>query len=121
MLDDEARSAIGVPHPTGRAAMRMLEAEGFAAEGYVDIFDGGPTMTARTDRVESVKQAKKAVVSQADAETGERALIATGHLSSFRCCFGARAFLDDGTVAIDSQAADTLDVKPGNEVWSVAR
>jgi arginine N-succinyltransferase len=41
MLSDSARSAIGVPHPSGRAAMRMLEEEGFAHEGYVDIFDGG--------------------------------------------------------------------------------
>ncbi|PZO72601.1 MAG: arginine N-succinyltransferase, partial [Pelagerythrobacter marensis] len=30
MLDDEARKAIGMPHPSGRAAMRMLEDEGFA-------------------------------------------------------------------------------------------
>ncbi|WEK46613.1 MAG: arginine N-succinyltransferase [Candidatus Andeanibacterium colombiense] len=121
MLDDEARSAIGVPHPTGRAAMRMLEAEGFAAEGYVDIFDGGPTMTARTDKVESVRNAKRAAISRIEAESGERALIATGQLSGFRCCFGARDFLDDGTVAIDSRTADLLDVQPGDEVWSVAR
>ena len=121
MLDDEARSAIGVPHPSGRAAMRMLEAEGFAAEGYVDIFDGGPTMTARTDKVESVMKAKQAAVSATDAASGERALIATGHLSTFRCCFGERSFLDDGTVAIDAQAAGLLDVKPGDEVWSVAK
>ena len=41
MLGKDARKAIGVPHPSGRAAMRMLENEGFAHEGYVDIFDGG--------------------------------------------------------------------------------
>ncbi|NWN23137.1 arginine N-succinyltransferase, partial [Escherichia coli] len=48
MLQESARSVIGLPHPSGRAAMRMLESEGFAWERYVDIFDGGPTMTART-------------------------------------------------------------------------
>ncbi len=121
MLGDEARSAIGVPHPSGRAAMRMLEAEGFAFEGYVDIFDGGPTMTARTDKVESVMKAKKAVLSGAEVDKGERALIATGHLAGFRCCFGARSFDENGAVAIDSRAADLLDVQPGDEVWSVAR
>ena len=35
--------------------MRMLENEGFRYEGYVDIFDGGPSMVARTDEVKSVK------------------------------------------------------------------
>src|SRR3546814_8723474 len=58
MLNEHARSVIGVPHPTGRAAMRMLENEGFAFENYVDIFDGGPTMTARTDQVASIRDAK---------------------------------------------------------------
>ena len=62
MLPELARSAIGLPHPSGRAAMRMLEAEGFAYEGYVDIFDGGPTMTARTDKVESICNAKRGAV-----------------------------------------------------------
>ena len=47
MLPESARAVIGVPHPSGRAAMQMLEREGFEFDGYVDIFDGGPTM-ART-------------------------------------------------------------------------
>ena len=60
MLTDGARAAIGLPHPSGRAAMRMLEHEGFAFENYVDIFDGGPTMTARTDQVRTVREARPA-------------------------------------------------------------
>ena len=47
MLPESARAIMGVPHPSGRAAMRMLEQEGFAGDGYVDIFDGGPTMVGR--------------------------------------------------------------------------
>jgi arginine N-succinyltransferase len=120
MLSDTARSAIGVPHPSGNAAMRMLEHEGFAFEGYVDIFDGGPTMTARTDKVASIAEAKPARLVAAECDKGERALIATGHLASFRCCLGARAELDGG-LAIDSRAADVLDAKTGDELWSVAR
>src|SRR3546814_14367205 len=34
MLTDSARSVIGMPHPNGRAAMRMLETEGFTNPGY---------------------------------------------------------------------------------------
>src|SRR3546814_15285792 len=61
MLNEHARSVIGVPHPTGRAAMRMLENEGFAFENYVDIFDGGPTMTARTDQAASIRSEERRV------------------------------------------------------------
>ena len=121
MLSDEARKVIGMPHPTGRAAMRMLENEGFAAEGYVDIFDGGPTMIARTDNVKSIAGSASAQVSSVVLDTGEKALVATGSLTDFRCCYGARAMQGDGTIALDSSAADTLDVKVGDIVWSVAR
>lgn len=121
MLDDAARSVIGVPHPTGRAAMRMLENEGFRYENYVDIFDGGPTMIARTDDVKSVKEAQSREIAKIDLEKGERAILATGKLGEFQSCFGARALNDDGTISIDSIAADVLNVKPGDTVWSVAR
>ena len=121
MLSDDARSVIGLPHPTGRAAMRMLENEGFAAEGYVDIFDGGPSMIARTDRVKSIAEAKQAEVGTVDLESGEKALLATGRLNDFRSCYGIRSIGQNGEIAIDAQAADVLDVQAGDIVWSVAK
>jgi len=121
MLQESARSVIGLPHPTGRAAMRMLENEGFSAEGYVDIFDGGPTMIARTDKVKSIREAKPAKLTGIDLEKGERALVATGRLANFRSCYGARKSHEDGSISLDAQAADVLDVKPGDTLWSVAR
>ena len=120
MLDDAARTAIGMPHPSGRAAMRMLEDEGFRHDGYVDIFDGGPTMTARTDEVRSVREAKAATIARADLDGGERAILATGRLGEFRSCFGLRA-IDGGGIAIDAMSAEVLRVTTGDEVWSVAR
>ncbi len=121
MLGDDARKVIGMPHPSGRAAMRMLESEGFAYEGYVDIFDGGPTMTARTNQVRSIAEAKPGELSGCDLDLGERALLATGTLGSFRACFGMREFQPDGSLHIDRNACAALSVKDGDEVWSVAR
>ena len=121
MLPTTARSAIGLPHPSGRAAMRMLEAEGFAYEGYVDIFDGGPTMTARTDKVESIANAREAkVVSVERAEGATKALVATGLLADFRCAF-AQIAERDGGIAIDPEAAHATGVKAGDRVWHVGR
>jgi arginine N-succinyltransferase len=121
MLSEDARSVIGIPHPTGRAAMRMLEDEGFRSEGYVDIFDGGPTMVARTDNVTSVKNSCEAMVTGLSVDEGERAILATGRLGTFRACFGARVMDGEGGIAIDSASADLLDVCEGDVVWSVAR
>ncbi|MGB3471636.1 MAG: arginine N-succinyltransferase [Erythrobacter sp.] len=121
MLREEARSVIGVPHPTGRAAMRMLENEGFSYDGYIDIFDGGPTMVAHTDQVASVMGSSSATLTGMEIDEGERAILATGHLDTFRACYGARQFDGDGNISIDSAAADTLDVTPGETIWSVGR
>lgn len=121
MLSEDARSVIGVPHPTGRAAMRMLEDEGFRADGYVDIFDGGPTMVARTDNVTSVKNSSQRRVTGLTASEGERAILATGRLGTFRACFGARVLDGEDGIAIDSASADLLDVCEGDMVWSVVR
>jgi len=120
MLDDDAREVIGLPHPTGRAAMKMLEKEGFRFEGYVDIFDGGPTMLARTDDVVSVADAKPLTLGSTALDKGERALIATGHLTDFRCSYGSRS-IDGDTIAIDATGAATLQVGEGDTVWSVPK
>jgi arginine N-succinyltransferase len=120
MLGDAARSAIGVPHPSGRAAMRMLEEEGFAHQGYIDIFDGGPTMTAETDKVRSVADAQPATVTATDCGEGRKVILATGRLAAFRSCFGACEPSESG-VALDAQAAEALEVGVGDTVWWVAR
>jgi arginine N-succinyltransferase len=121
MLDDDARDVIGLPHPTGRAAMRMLENEGFRYDGYVDIFDGGPTMTARTDDVKSIRESRRAKIASATLDIGERAIIAAGTLGSFRSAFGMREVRPDGTIEIDHRSANLLGLSEGDEVWSVAR
>ena len=120
LLSEDAKKVIGLPHPSGRAAMRMLENEGFAYQGYVDIFDGGPTMTADTDRVVSIANAQALPVSDTELQKGEKALLATGRLQDFRCCYGARDVSEDG-IAIDHQAADLLRVGKGETIWSIAR
>ena len=120
MLDEEARKVIGLPHPSGRAAMRMLQDEGYSYQGYVDIFDGGPTMLADTDKVRSIAGAHHGEVVNATLEKGEKALIAAGQFADFRCCYGAREVRGD-TVAIDAEAAELLRVGKGDSVWSIAR
>lgn len=120
MLPEEARRVIGLPHPSGRAAMRMLENEGFAYQGYVDIFDGGPTMTALTDQVKSVREAVAAKVTSTALDKGENVLLASGRHGAFRCCFGQRRLGSEG-IAIDPGSAKLLGLGQGDEVWSIAR
>nr|WP_249403774.1 arginine N-succinyltransferase [Sphingomonas sp. CFBP 13720] len=119
MLPDSARAVIGLPHPNGRAAMRMLENEGFAFENYVDIFDGGPSMTARTDQIATIRGRREGTI-VAIAEGGTPSLLSTGRLAGFRACLGDVTVRDDG-IAIDAAAAAALDVEIGESICHVAR
>jgi arginine N-succinyltransferase len=119
MLTETARASIGIPHPSGRAAMRMLENEGFSYESYVDIFDGGPTMTARTDAIRSVVEAQDAQI-VALGDGGEKSLIATGQLTDFRAGY-AHIALGDGGVIVDAEGAATIGVGVGDRISHVPR
>lgn len=120
MLSEGARAAIGLPHPSGRAAMRMLENEGFAFENYIDIFDGGPTMTARTDKVRSIVEARDARIIAVDRDGGTQALVATGRLKDFRCAFGLVRDAAEGVV-VSRECAATLNIGEDDIVTHVAR
>jgi arginine N-succinyltransferase len=120
MLSESARATIGLPHPSGRAAMRMLENEGFAFENYIDIFDGGPTMTARTDKVRTVRDAQYTKVVACDRDGGEASLVATGRLADFRCAH-AKVRPCEGGVVLDPVAAKAIGVREGDEILHAGR
>jgi arginine N-succinyltransferase len=99
LLSPEAQSAIGKPHPAGTAAMKLLEAEGFACQGYVDLFDAGPTLQANVADLRTVKDSNSAIVNADGAPNGverERMLLAAGRLLDFRAWQGHGRIADEG-------------------------
>jgi len=112
LLPDTARSVMAIPHPSGRAAMRMLEREGFKYERHIDIFDGGPTMEAKTDEVRTIRDAKPLKVAEI-GPGGKTALLASGELKEFVACYGAVSTGKGGTATLDAKAAGLLDIKVG--------
>jgi arginine N-succinyltransferase len=121
LLADSAKAVIGQPHPSGRAALRMLEAEGFTFDRYVDIFDGGPTVTAQIDKIRTVRESALETVCEIDDGGKTRMIVATGRLKKFRaCCASVRRVPRKG-IAIDAEAARMLGVKIGDDVLAVAK
>ena len=106
MLPEGAREVIGRPHDSGLPAMRMLESEGFAFDGYVDPFDGGPTMCARTDNLRTVRDSRAEAVTALAEDAGamERRLFAHGRLGDFRAWSG-HAWTGGGLVLPAEEAA----------------
>ena len=58
LLSPDARDAIGAVHADTRPARTMLEQEGFRYEGYVDIFDAGPTLECFRDNIHAARQSQ---------------------------------------------------------------
>jgi arginine N-succinyltransferase len=116
MLSDTARQVIGLPHPSGRAAMRMLEKEGFRFENYIDIFDGGPTMTAQTDAVRTIRDACDGTVLAIDHDGGEASLVAAGRLKDFSAAYGKVRKLDGDRVVLDPACASALGIGEGGTI-----
>ncbi len=121
MLPENARAVMGVPHPSGRAAMKMLEDEGFACQGYVDIFDGGPTMSAETDRIRTIRESRELEVGAINGAVGNRMMVASGHLQDFSACYARISTSADGTVTIDDKAAEMLEVRQGSTFLAMGR
>src|SRR5436190_18724437 len=58
LLPTAAREAIGAVHVDAAPARAMLEQEGFRYEGYVDIFDAGPTLECFRDTIDAVRRSQ---------------------------------------------------------------
>ncbi|MCA3001146.1 MAG: arginine N-succinyltransferase [Rhodocyclaceae bacterium] len=63
LLPAAAKLAIGQLHPDGELPFSILMDEGFEADTYVDIFDGGPTVEARVETLRSVRLQRRMTVS----------------------------------------------------------
>ena len=115
LLPKEAQDVIGQVHHNTRPAKAMLEQEGFAYRGIVDIFDGGPSVHAEASQIriirENIQCELKKTVSQVD---GIRMLIAKPQLE-FRCCLG-NVSIEGNAATIDQDTAQRLDLKPGDRV-----
>ena len=53
LLPGPAQAAMGQIHPDGELAFRLLTQEGFEADEYIDIFDGGPILQAHKNALRS--------------------------------------------------------------------
>ena len=88
LLPQSARDVIGKVHEDTRPARSLLEAEGFRYEGYVDIFDAGPTVEAYRDNIRAVRESRilhYALRNDEPAADEPWWLVSNRRLRDFRC------------------------------------
>ncbi|MGN6826962.1 arginine N-succinyltransferase [Paucibacter sp. M5-1] len=91
LLPEDAQWAIGQLHPVGELPFAILQAEGFDADTYIDIFDGGPTVEASLAMLRSVRHARTLPLRAGAVTLGLPAwhLIATSGREDFRAVLAA--------------------------------
>jgi len=114
LLSESGRAVVGQPHPTGRAALRMLEQEGFVFDRYIDIFDGGPTVTAATDQIRTIREARCEIVAEIADGGPAKMMVAAGGLRDFRAACASVKRLPRKGISIDREAAQLLEVDIGD-------
>jgi arginine N-succinyltransferase len=116
LLSDEARAVMGQVHEHTRPALRLLESEGFRHQGYIDIFDGGPTMEAPVDAVRSIRDSRvlEACVGVPSQKAAVQ-LLSNDRLREFRCALAPAAPARDHVV-LDQSAAAALNIRAGDPV-----
>lgn len=120
LLSDEARAVMAQVHAHTRAALRLLEGEGFRHQGYIDIFDGGPTVEAPLAAVRSLRDSRVLELRIGSPSPGAtRQLLANDRLHEFRCVLAAAAPARDHVV-LDQAAAAALNIRAGDPVRIVA-
>ncbi|MBB3191374.1 arginine N-succinyltransferase [Halomonas cerina] len=117
-LSEAARACIGQVHEHTRPALAMLKQQGLRWEGYVDIFDGGPTVEAYIDDVRGVRLSQRCRVEVKAGEPAQaprpRWLAATTAMVDFRATWVGRGPDANGVLTLDEAEAACLEVGAGD-------
>lgn len=121
LLPDSAQEAMGQVHPCAEESFDILMREGFESEHYVDIFDGGPTVHARTSGLRSIAQNQRVSVRLgAPATGGRRWLVANTQLQDFRALIVELDWEAGQPLTLAPTLAEALGVGEGGSVRVVA-
>ncbi len=118
LLPDEARAVMGETHPAGIGARRFLESEGFRYNGMIDIFDGGPSVSAPLEDIRTIRDSRILPLEIGEGGKKFTALISNDQVNEFRSVMTKVSF-DGKTPLVTESALKALNLKSGDDarIW----
>jgi len=116
----DVRATIAQPHPSGNAAMRMLQYEGFIFSGTIDLFDAGPIVHAYRDTIRTILNRQTGAAEPVSSVAGGQVhLVSAGNVTDFRAVLCEAAAGDNGLLLAEGDF-QRLALRPGESVayWS---
>ncbi len=120
LLPESARKVIGKVHPDTKPALKMLEKEGFKYQGYVDIFDAGPSIEVQIEEIKTIKKSFISSVTVVSKEAfsvkqSSQYMLANTFCTDFRACYGQGILLNE-KLTINENLAKYLKVNDGDNL-----
>jgi len=119
LLSEAAQAVIGQVHEKTKPALKLLLDEGFREGGYVDIFDGGPTVEANINYIHTAQASRKLPIQIVPDDNGTEAdhFIINTKIQGFRATMGALVIDEAHQVAkVSQQLATALDLQDGDSI-----
>ena len=114
LLPDSAQNAIGQIHPDFERPFNILSREGFEADNYIDIFDGGAVLTAEVDQLFSLRHQRRVLVEVSPVlPEGAEEMVISNHRSDQFALAQAHASLVDEVLFITPDTARALSLTSG--------
>jgi arginine N-succinyltransferase len=117
LLPRETQEVIGKTHESTKPAYQMLTQENFVFNQEVDIFEGGPILTAPTSDIRSIKNSALVEIDVTpDLLADETEYILGNEQMEFRACFGKLKMTSKAHALINEEVANALLVKRGDRI-----
>lgn len=116
LMPDAAQNAIGQIHPDFERPFSILNREGFEADNYIDIFDGGAVLTAEVDQLFTMREQRLLpvqIVAQLPAEASEQLI--SNHRCDRFALTQALALVRDGQLLLSAETAHALQLQQGQQ------
>ena len=121
MLPQAAQDCIGRIHPDGQEAFDILKCEGFETNSYVDLFDGGPTLYARTSNIRSIARSQTGTAKPGSPiDARGRYLVSNDSLKDYRAIVAELDYNAGQTVVLSEEMCAALNVTEGSPIRLIA-
>lgn len=120
LLSDAAQDTLGKAHAAALQTCQLLDREGFRLGRHVDIFDGGPTLEARIDDLNTIRNRRYRAVELGEGGGRLKYIIANTEPGNFRCILAAGDDSFDEVVRLGTEEAEALNVRNDQNLALVA-
>lgn len=121
MLPQAAQDCIGRIHPDGQEAFDILEREGFETNSYIDLFDAGPTLYARTANIRSIAHSHTGTVQETTSMDARGSyLVSNDLLKDYRAIIAELDVCAGQPVGLSAELCAALNVTDGSPIRLIA-